>query len=65
MTVQLNSDSGAPPDTAATADRQFNVLVTPHGADGWTAPPDQYQCFVTLTRPGGSSPWQVYDLRTS
>lgn len=64
-TVQVNTDPGAPPDTATTADRQFNVLVAPHGADGWSAPTDQYQCFVTLGRADASSPWQVTDLQAT
>ncbi|MDQ2729058.1 MAG: hypothetical protein M3Y91_14645 [Actinomycetota bacterium] len=64
VTVQVNHDSGAPPDTPTASYRQFNVLVTPHGADGWTSPPDQYQCFVTLTTPGPGSPWQVATIQT-
>lgn len=65
VVVQTNTDPGAPADTATSADRQFNVIVTPHGEDGWTTAPDQYQCFVTLTRTSPTGPWQVANLQTA
>lgn len=59
VAVQLNHDPGAPADTATAAYRQFNVTVTPHGNDGWTSTPENYQVFVTLTRTSPGAPWQV------
>lgn len=57
--LQATPDAGAPPDTATAAYRSFAVTVTAHGQDGWTAVPSRYQCFVTLTRPSATAPWQV------
>lgn len=65
VAVHINTDPGAPADTATSADRQFNVTVTPHGEDGWTTAPDQYQCFVTLTRTSPTGAWQVSNLQTA
>jgi hypothetical protein len=64
VAVTVDHDPGAPPDTTAGADRQFTVEVTPHGEGGWTAPPDRYECFVTLTRNGLGALWLVATLRT-
>jgi len=64
VAVTPNSDPGAPQDTPTVAYRQYAVQVTPHGAGGWTTPPDLYVCFVTLTRTDPSAPWQVATLQT-
>lgn len=54
----MASDTSAPPDTAAaaTAARQLGVVVTPHGAGGWTSTPNYYICFVRLVRSGSRPP---------
>lgn len=62
VTVSAAPDSGAPPETSTSAYRQFAVTVTPHGSNGWTAPPELYACFVTLTNT--SVGWQVASLDT-
>jgi hypothetical protein len=63
VTTTLNHDSGAPSDTATASYRQFTVEVTPHGDAGWTSPPDQYTCFVSLARTTATGPWQVASLQ--
>jgi hypothetical protein len=40
------------------------VTVTPQGSNGWTTPPDEYQCFIVLTRPAAHGAWQVSSLQT-
>jgi hypothetical protein len=57
------SESGAPPDQPTHAHRSFIVTVTPQGPSGWTAPPAQYVCFVTIAR-NGTAPWQITNLQT-
>lgn len=59
VTMQLDQDAGAPPDTSTVAYRSFEVTVTAHGQAGWTAPASHYQCFVTLTRTSADAAWQV------
>lgn len=64
VAVAVNHDSGAPADTTVEAYRQFAVTVTPQGSNGWTTPPDEYQCFIVLTRPAAHGAWQVSSLQT-
>jgi len=65
VAVSPGHDAGAPADTPTAADRQFMVQVTPHGAGGWTTPPDSYVAFVMLTRPAAAGPWQVASVQVS
>ena len=55
----------APPDTATSAYRQFSIVVTPHGAGGWTGPTQAETVFVVLTRPEAGQPWAVAGVETS
>ncbi|MFB9475763.1 hypothetical protein ACFFR3_40265 [Nonomuraea salmonea] len=48
-----------PPDTATQADRQWQLTVTPIGADGWRGEPLAMTAFVALERPKRSAPWRV------
>jgi hypothetical protein len=64
VAVAVNHDPGAPADTATVAYRQFAVTVTPQGSNGWTTPPDVYECFIVLTRPATHGVWQVSSLQT-
>ncbi|MET8865634.1 hypothetical protein ABZW11_22075 [Nonomuraea sp. NPDC004580] len=48
-----------PPDTATQADRQWQLTVTPIGADGWRGKPLTMTAFVALERPRRSAPWRV------
>jgi hypothetical protein len=58
-------DSGAPLSTPNTAYLQYGVTITPHGTDGWTAPPNTLTEFVVLSRRGPRSPWRVSLINTS
>jgi hypothetical protein len=57
------TEDGAPEDTATRADRTIAVTVQPVGRDRWRGVPQQYALFVTLTRTGVKSPWQVSQLQ--
>ncbi|MGA9854574.1 MAG: hypothetical protein WBR29_04785 [Gammaproteobacteria bacterium] len=65
VALLVEHDSGAPLSTSTTAYLQYGVTVTPHGAGGWTAPPNTLTEFVVLTRAGLRSPWLVSDINTS
>ncbi|MGH3302160.1 MAG: hypothetical protein ACRDOK_10845 [Streptosporangiaceae bacterium] len=51
-----------PADTPTTADRQWGITITPHGAGGWTAAPLTATVFVQLSRSGPGQPWLVSDI---
>ncbi|MFI7615677.1 hypothetical protein ACIBP6_31085 [Nonomuraea terrae] len=48
-----------PPDTATHAYRQWQLAVTPIGADGWRGRPLTMTAFVVLQRRERSAPWSV------
>ncbi|SDI76692.1 hypothetical protein [Nonomuraea jiangxiensis] len=48
-----------PPDTATHADRQWQLTVTPIGADGRPGRPLTMTAFVALQRRQRSAPWRV------
>ncbi|GAB2938565.1 hypothetical protein GCM10027203_45000 [Nonomuraea fastidiosa] len=57
-TLTEGSDT-RPPDTATHADRQWQLTVTPIGADGWRGRPLVMTAFVSLQRRGSGAPWRV------
>ncbi|PZG22362.1 hypothetical protein [Nonomuraea aridisoli] len=48
-----------PPDTATHAYRQWQLAVTPIGADGWRGRPLTMTAFVALHRDRRCAPWRV------
>ncbi len=59
VAVDWAPESGAPPDTTDAAQESYDVTVTPHGEHGWTGEPDYYVWWVTLSRTGPKTPWEV------
>lgn len=51
-----------PPDTATHADRQWQLTVTPIGADGWRGRPLTMTAFVALGRDRRRAPWRVVSV---
>ena len=56
--LTVGSDT-RPPDSATHADRQWQLTVTPIGADGWRGRPLVMTAFVSLQRRGSGAPWRV------
>ncbi|MDF2259481.1 hypothetical protein [Streptantibioticus ferralitis] len=54
-----------PADSATLARRQWGIIVTPHGRDGWTGRPTTATVFVTMSRVGAKSPWLVSAVNVS
>ncbi|MCQ4044274.1 hypothetical protein ACFOSC_29725 [Streptantibioticus rubrisoli] len=54
-----------PADSATLARRQWGIIVTPHGRDGWTGSPTTATVFVTMTRADTRSPWLVSAVNVS
>jgi hypothetical protein len=59
VAVDWAPQSGAPPSTTKAAYESYEVTVTPHGEDGWRGAPDFYIWWVTLSRTGPKTPWEV------
>lgn len=53
------------PDTATTAHRYWQIIVTPTGRDGWEGQPVRASAFVTLVRQDDRSPWKVSAVGTA
>jgi hypothetical protein len=65
-TVAATADhEDQPADTATSADRQFSITITPHGAGGWTGPSESETVFISLTRPAAGQPWAVAGVEVS
>jgi hypothetical protein len=59
VAVDWAPQSGAPAETASAAYESYDVTVTPHGQHGWTGAPDYYVLWVTLSRTGAKTAWEV------
>jgi hypothetical protein len=59
VAVDWAPQSGAPLETTEAAYESYDVTVTPHGEHGWTGAPDYYVLWVTLSRTGLKTAWEV------
>jgi len=57
------TESGAPADTAAQADRTITVTVRAIGRDRWRGPIRRYAVYVTMARTGATGAWRVSQLQ--
>lgn len=62
--VTVGTDT-RPTDTETLAERQYSVVVTPIGRDGWRGAPESFTAFVELTRTSASAPWRLAAVETS
>jgi hypothetical protein len=58
----LAKEEGAPPDGPATAYRQWELVTTPTGRDGWRGDPRRSVVYMELTRESPRDPWRVSDI---
>ncbi|GAA2148906.1 hypothetical protein [Actinomadura napierensis] len=58
-------ESGVGPDSPILAHRQWLIVVTPTGRDGWTGPQVHAIAFVTLTRAAARGAWRVSTVTTA
>ncbi|GAA2427044.1 hypothetical protein GCM10010191_44730 [Actinomadura vinacea] len=61
----IERDAGAPKDGPTAAYRQWRLITTPTGRDGWRGRPSEFVVFMSLTRSSKRDPWRISDTTST